>query len=312
MRIAITCGDPLGIGAEDAVTAAAGLPDVVLLGPAVLWRRAASLRGVDITAEIEEPPPVAGAPASWGRLPELAAIAAAVEGCRSGRFEAICTAPIHKAPLLAAGFVHAGHTGWLGALCGVDPEDAVMLFAGGRLRVALVTTHVPLHRVPGLLTIDRVVRVARVAEAEVRLGLGVTAPRIAICALNPHAGEEGALGTEDRDVLVPAVARLRELSVNASGPHPADTVFSRALRGDFDLVVAQYHDQGLIPVKTIDFGRSVNITAGLPIVRTSVDHGTARDIAWTGRADAAPMRAAIEMAIRLAAARGGRSGQRLG
>jgi 4-hydroxythreonine-4-phosphate dehydrogenase len=302
VRVAITCGDPLGIGAEVAVVAASRVNiEVVLIGPADLWDRAAALRGVDLAGlEIEPPPPVPDAPAAWAGLPELAAIAAGVQGCLDGRFDALCTAPIHKAPLLAAGFPHPGHTGWLGALCGAP---AVMLFAGGRLRVALVTTHVPLARVPALITVERVVNVTRIAAAEVARGLGVESPRVAICGLNPHAGEDGKLGSEDDAVLRPAVARLVAEGVDASGPHPADTVFGRALRGEFDLVIAQYHDQGLIPVKTVDFGRSVNITAGLPIVRTSVDHGTARDIAWTGRADAGPMEAAIRMAERLASGR---------
>jgi len=300
VTVAVTCGDPRGIGPEVAAVAAREADDVVLVGPRALWERAADLRGVALTAPVEEPPPVAGAPSSWGSLPELAAIDHAVRGCLDGRFSAVCTAPIHKAPLLEAGFDHAGHTGWLGALCGVPPEDAIMCFAGGRLRVALVTTHVPLADVPGLLTVGRVTRTAR-ALADLLRGLDVPAPRVAICGLNPHAGEDGKLGSEDGDVLAPAVAALRAEGLDATGPHPGDTVFARALRGDFDGVVAMYHDQGLSPVKTIDFGRSVNITMGLPIVRTSVDHGTARDIAWTGVADAEPMAAALRMARRLTA-----------
>jgi 4-hydroxythreonine-4-phosphate dehydrogenase len=295
--IAVTCGDPLGIGPEVAVVAASQTDvDLVLVGPRPLWERAAALRGVTLDSPIEEPGPVGGE--SWGALPELAAIGHAVQGCLSGRYSAVCTAPIHKAPLLEAGFPHAGHTGWLGALCGAAPEDAVMCFAGGRLQVALVTTHVPLREVSDRLTTDGIVHVATAAAAMMgRLGFVKT--RVALCGLNPHAGEDGKLGTEDGEVIAPAVQRLRSAGIDASGPHPGDTVFARALRGEFDLVVAMYHDQGLAPVKTVDFGKSVNITAGLPIVRTSVDHGTARDIAWTGTADADPMRAAIAMAARL-------------
>ncbi len=301
MTVAVTCGDPLGIGPEVAVAAAAARPDLdlVFVGPRALWQRAADLRGVPLAAPVQEPEPVPDAPAEWGSLPELAAVAHAVRGCLDGRFAALCTAPIHKAPLLAAGFPHAGHTGWLGALCGVAPDDAVMCFAGGRLRVALATTHVPLAAVSTTLTEGHVVR-AGIALAELATRLGIDSPRVAVCGLNPHAGEGGALGAEDADVVVPAIERLRRAGVDATGPHPGDTVFGRALRGRFDGVVAMYHDQGLAPLKTLDFGRSVNITVGLPIVRTSVDHGTARDIAWTGVADPRGMVAAVDMAARLA------------
>ncbi len=261
--------------------------DVCLVGPRALWQRAAALRGIDGPLPVVEPP-------VRGR-PEIDAIDAAVRGCLDGRFAALTTGPIHKADLLAAGFPHPGHTDYLAALCGLPPSSAVMLFSGGRLSVALATAHVPLARVPAVLTTDALVRAGR--EAAALLG----AERVAVCGLNPHAGEGGALGSEDVDVVAAAVAALRALGLDASGPHPADTVFARALRGEFDLVVACYHDQGLIPVKTVDFGRSVNITAGLPIVRTSVDHGTARDIAWTGTADAGHTVAALEMAARLTA-----------
>ncbi len=189
----------------------------------------------------------------------------------------------------------------------VGPCDIEYLFLGnnelGDEGVIAIAKAMEEGALPKLLTVERVVRVARTAAAEVERGLGVPSPRVAVCGLNPHAGEDGKLGREDDEVVRPAVARLVAAGIDASGPHPADTVFARALGGEFDLVVAQYHDQGLIPVKTVDFGRSVNITAGLSIVRTSVDHGTARDIAWTGRADAGPMEAAIRMAVRLAVAR---------
>ncbi len=175
-----------------------------------------------------------------------------------------------------------------------------MMFAGGRLAVVLATVHVPLASVSSLLQAEDVVRAARAGVEQLRRGWGIAAPRVAVCGLNPHAGEGGALGTEDVEQIAPAVAALCSEGVQASGPWPADTVFARAARGDFDLVVAMYHDQGLIPVKTLDFGSSVNITAGLPIVRTSVDHGTARDLAGTGRAESGSMEAAVEMAVRLA------------
>lgn len=266
--------------------------DVALIGPAPLWERAAALRGVTGALPIVEP-----ARGEHDR-PELDAIEHAVRGCLQGRYEAVTTGPIHKADLLAAGFPHAGHTPYLAVLCGLEPDAAVMAFSGGQLSVALATCHIPLARVPEVLDVASIVRAGRQAAA--LLG----AKRIAVCGLNPHAGEDGRLGHEDAAVVAPAVRVLREAGLDASGPHPADTVFARAARGDFDLVVACYHDQGLIPVKTLDFGRSVNITAGLPIVRTSVDHGTARDIAWTGRADAKHTLAALEMAARLSGGAG--------
>jgi 4-hydroxythreonine-4-phosphate dehydrogenase len=282
-----------------------------LLGPRELWDRAAKLRGLDraaLTRAVVEPErdPSFGARApDWSQLPEIAAISTAVRGCLSGRWDAVVTGPIHKADLLRAGFPHPGHSPYLAALCGRRPDEAVMLFAGGRLVVALATVHLPLRRVPEILDAATIERAGATAADLVRARLGVAAPRLAVCALNPHAGENGELGHEDGRIVAPAVAALRVRGVDASGPWPADTIFARALRGDFDLVLALYHDQGLIPVKTLDFGATVNITAGLPIVRTSVDHGTARDIAWTGTADPASTIAALRMAERLLA--GGRT-----
>ncbi len=292
-RIAITCGDPLGIGPEVGVVAAAEAGvEVALVGPPDVWSRAAALRGVSLPEVVDA-------------SDEIAAIDAAVAGCLDGTFAAVCTMPIHKADLLARGFHHPGHTTYLAERCGRAPEDAVMVFAGGRLAVSLATVHVPLRDVPERLDAAAIERAARgLLEVLGRLGAAGWSrpPRIAVCGLNPHAGEGGALGSEDADVVAPAVASLRAAGVDATGPRPADTVFAQAVAGAYDGVVALYHDQGLIPVKTLDFGRSVNITAGLPIVRTSVDHGTARDIAWTGAADPRHAIAAVRMAARLAGA----------
>ena len=302
IRVAITCGDPLGVGPEVGVLSAVCAPEgcrPVLVGERDLWERAADLRRVRLRdIEVLEPDP--SADAAWGHVPELAAVATAVRGCLDGRFQGVCTGPIHKASLQEQGFPRSGHTPYLADLCGLPPDRAVMMFAGGSLTVVLATVHVPLADVPRLLRREDIVRVGRVAADVVRGGWRLAEPRVAVCGLNPHAGEAGTLGREDDEVVAPAVAALRDAGVDASGPWPADTVFARAAKGDFDLVVALYHDQGLIPVKTLDFGRSVNITAGLPIVRTSVDHGTARDIAWTGDADAKHAVAALAMACRLA------------
>lgn len=296
--IAITPGDPRGIGAECAVAAWATTPDlpVVFVGDAATWKAAARLRGVDPDSlPIEAADPLADP--EHGHLPEIAAIASAVRGALAGRFRAVVTGPIHKADLLAAGFPFPGHTPYLAHLCGLDPAEAVMVFAGGRLTVGLATVHVPLARVPQELTPAALRRAIDGVGAVLR-ARGVPSPRIAVCGLNPHAGEGGALGSEDAAVIAPVVDGF--IGGDVSGPHPADTVFARAVAGDFDGVVACYHDQGLIPVKTLDFGRSVNITAGLPIWRTSVDHGTARDLAGTGRADPRHMVAALAMAAELA------------
>ena len=305
VRVAITPGDPLGIGAEVGVLAAARAPEgcqPVLVGDRALWERAAALRRVSLGG-VEVVPADPEADPAWGHVPELAAIATAVGGCLDGRWQAVSTGPIHKASLQRLGFPRSGHTPYLADLCGLDPAEAVMMFAGGTLTVVLVTVHVPLADVPRLLSSEGIVRVSRVAADVMRGGWQLPSPRVAVCGLNPHAGEEGMLGGEDIEVVAPAVQALREGGLDASGPWPPDTVFARAVGGEFDLVVALYHDQGLIPVKTLDFGRSVNITAGLPIVRTSVDHGTARDLAWTAQADARPAVAALAMACRLARAR---------
>jgi 4-hydroxythreonine-4-phosphate dehydrogenase len=304
VRIAVTPGDHDGVGPELALRlwqafARNDSVEFTFVGPHNLWSRAAELVGVSAqdlpTAEVE----VAADP-QWAHLAGVGEVATAVRGCLSGRFDALCTGPLHKASLLEQGFPYMGHTPYLAALCARPCEDAVMVFAGGRLTVSLATVHVPLSEVPQALSRAGIVRAALGAADVVRMGWGIERPRIAVCGLNPHAGEGGRLGGEDQQVVAPAVAALREQGIDASGPWPADTVFGRALRGDFDAVVAAYHDQGLVAVKTLDFGKSVNITAGLPVLRTSVDHGTARDIAWRGIANADGMLAAARMAIRLA------------
>jgi 4-hydroxythreonine-4-phosphate dehydrogenase len=304
-RVAITPGDPLGVGAELAVRAwqhtreSAGLA-LTLIGPDALWERAAQLLGVS-AADLPTLPVDPQADPRWGGLPGIGEVATAVRGCLDGRFDAVCTGPLHKASLLEPGFPYMGHTPYLAALCGLPSEQAVMVFAGGKLTVSLATVHMPLSQVPAALSEEGIVRAARGAAWVVRRGWGIARPRIAVCGLNPHAGERGRLGHEDEQVVAPAVRRLVDEGYDASGPWPGDTIFARAARGDFDLVVAAYHDQGLVAVKTLDSGRSVNITAGLPIIRTSVDHGTARDIAWTGVADPASTIAAVQMAVRLSA-----------
>ena len=290
-RIAITVGDPAGIGPEIAVKAAAH-PDVtalcepVLYGPSGVEDLAAFTRG-RVSAE-------AGQAA-------YRAVLRAVSDAVDGQVDAIATAPINKASFAAAGLPWKGHTDLLAHLTGA--RRGVMMFYAEALSVVLATVHIPLSSVPAALTrplLEDTIRVT--AQALPRFGF--EHPRIAVAGLNPHAGEGGLIGSEDEAVIAPAIAACAAEGITVSGPFPADTVFLRATRGEFDVVVACYHDQGLIPVKMAAFGRAVNVTLGLPIVRTSVDHGTAFDIAGRGLADPGSMIEAVCLAARLAAARG--------
>ena len=232
-----------------------------------------------------------------GRRPAVVeAIAQAAQAVALGQADAMVTGPIHKARLRQEGFEFMGHTDMLGAHFNVDP---VMAFTGGRMRVALVTTHIPLHEVQAAITMERVLHTVRTAHAALVRDLGLSAPRLVMCGLNPHAGESGELGRTERDTLLPAADRLRQEGIPILGPLCAEAAFMAAARGENDMVVAMYHDQGLVPLKVVDFGRSVNWTLGLPIIRTSVDHGTADALVGTGRADASSMVAALKLAIQV-------------
>ena len=232
---------------------------------------------------------------------EVSALRLAVSACQRGEADALVTGPIHKARLAARGFPYRGHTDFLGALCG--GARPVMAFAGGDLRVALVTVHIPLASVPRALTTDGVAHTSRVMAAALRDDLGVADPHLLVCGLNPHAGEEGLLGTEEIDIIGPAVQRLRAEGWRVTGPVSAETAFLEARAGRGDGVIAMYHDQGLAPLKAVDFGRSVNWSLGLPIVRTSVDHGTADALVGRGLADPSSMIAAIQLARAVVARR---------
>ena len=238
-----------------------------------------------------------GAVSAEGGRAAAAAVQAAVADALAGRVAGIVTAPLHKESLRAAGHPWPGHTELLAEAAGVS--DVAMLFVGGGLRVALLTIHRSLRSVPDAVTRAETERIVRLVHRELPR-LGATQRRIAVCGLNPHAGEHGLFGCEDEDVLRPAVEALRAEGLSVSGPLPADTVFVRAVQGEFDAVVAAYHDQGLVPVKLLAFGRAVNVTLGLPFVRTSVDHGTAFDIAASGRADPGSLLAAMALAVELA------------
>ena len=286
-RVAITVGDPAGIGPEIAVKAASD-PAVIAVCEPLLYGPSSAVELQSFTRALVS--------AEAGRA-AYDAIVRAVYDAQAGRVDAIATAPVNKAAFAAAGLPWKGHTDLLGHLTGAS--RAVMMFHSDTLRVVLATVHIPLADVPRALTRDTVVDVARITASALPR-FGVLAPRIALAGLNPHAGENGLLGREDEEVLRPAVAALRAEGIEISGPFPADTLFVRAVRGEFDVAIACYHDQGLIPVKMAAFGRAVNVTLGLPIVRTSVDHGTAFDIAGQGVADPGSMIEAVKLAARLA------------
>jgi 4-hydroxythreonine-4-phosphate dehydrogenase len=284
--IGITAGDPSGIGPEIAAAACrdARVLEVcrpVLYGP--------------VTSDDLSPYPAGQVTAAAGRR-AYDEIVRAVSDARAGRVAAIATAPINKAAFAAAGLPWRGHTDLLAHLCGV--EAGAMMFWSAPLRVVLATVHIPLAQVPVALTPDRLRRTIRITAAAMPR-FGIAHPRIAVAGLNPHAGEDGLLGREELDTLLPAIAAERRAGIDVAGPFPADTLFVRASRCEFDVVIACYHDQGLIPVKLLSFGTSVNVTLGLPIIRTSVDHGTAFDIARQGKADAGSMVEAILLAARL-------------
>ncbi|HEY3885475.1 MAG TPA: 4-hydroxythreonine-4-phosphate dehydrogenase PdxA [Vicinamibacterales bacterium] len=284
--IGITVGDPAGIGPEIARKAAED-PRVLEICTPVLY----GPHGADQLASF----PPGQLSAAAGRA-AYEAIVQSVTAATRGSIDAIATAPVNKEALALAGLPWKGHTDLLAHLTGA-PRVA-MMFDSDPLRVVLATVHVPLAQVPSLLTRELVDGVIALAARELPR-FGVARPRVAIAGLNPHAGEHGVIGREDEAILRPAAAAARAAGIDASGPWPADTVFHRAAKGEFDVVIACYHDQGLIPVKLLAFGRAVNVTLGLPIVRTSVDHGTAFDIAGRGVADHSSLVEAVRLAARL-------------
>jgi len=228
-------------------------------------------------------------------------IEAAVELCAAGSVDAIATAPINKRALFLGGYSFPGHTEFLAHLTG--SEDSAMAFVAANLRIVLLSTHVPLAEAVRLVERDRIIRTINLANRELRRW-GIERPRLAVAALNPHGAEGGLFGTEEASEMVPAIEACRVNNVNVRGPFPADTVFLRASRGEFDAVIACYHDQAMIPVKCLSFGEAVNVTMGLPFIRTSVDHGTAFDIAGKGLAEHSSMVAAIKLAAELSTSAG--------
>ena len=287
--IAITVGDPSGIGPEIAMKASVD-PRVTAVCRPVLYG--------PHTDEALRPFPRGVVNASAGRV-AYDAIVQATTDALAGKIQGIATAPVNKAAFAATGLHWKGHTELLAHLCGV--HDVAMMFWSDTLRVVLATVHIPLVDVTRELTSRRLLTVIQLTASSLPR-FGLVSPRLAVAGVNPHAGEDGLLGTEDRDVMEPAVKEARAAGIDVSGPWPADTVFVRAVKGEFDAVIAAYHDQGLVPVKLVAFGQAVNVTLGLPIVRTSVDHGTAFDIAGKTVADPGSLVEAVRLAAKLAGA----------
>ena len=309
--IALTMGDPAGIGPEIILQAAAD-PDLaplarwIVVGDAAVLELARQITGIPLQAELHDAHAIPDiADFSFGQLDARCGVAAveyvriATEMCLCGEAEAIVTAPLNKEAVTLSGRPFTGHTEYIAELCGAT--ESRMLLCSERLSTIHVTTHIPLRKACETTT-ARVLRTIELGNDAMKL-LGKTQPRIAVCGLNPHAGEHGLFGDEDARVIVPAIEAARAQGIACTGPHAPDTVFLQAVRGAYDLVVAMYHDQGHIPMKLIDFEGTVNISIGIPIIRTSVDHGTAFDIAGKGRADARSMKQAMRIAARMAATR---------
>jgi 4-hydroxythreonine-4-phosphate dehydrogenase len=319
-RLALTLGEPAGIGAEIvAVLAHSDVDaDLIAIGDTDALLFAAQARGIALALEPDDgqwrtqraPGTLrcinipAAAEVVPGKLDKrnaayvVAILARAADGCIEGEFDAIVTAPVHKGIINDAGIAFSGHTEFFAARAKCDV--AMLLVAPG-LRVALATTHLPLAQVPAAITAPGLARILRIVHNDLQHRFGIRLPRIAVLGLNPHAGEGGHLGREEIDVIAPTLAALRAEGMRVDGPLAADTAFVPAQRRRYDAYLAMYHDQGLPVLKALGFGDSVNVTLGLPFIRTSVDHGTALDIAGAGKADAASIIAAVRMALELAA-----------
>ena len=328
--LALTSGEPAGIGPDIAITAwlrrnELELPPFYLLGDRDFFADRAGMLGlkVELVATTPEEAPAEfaralpvvatgqvatarpGAPDATSANAALASIRAAVDHVRAGKASAVVTNPIAKSVLYRAGFRHPGHTEFLAELAangGAAPQPVMMLWSPA-LAVVPVTIHLSLREALADLSTDLIVRTARIAVADLKARFGLTNPRLAVSGLNPHAGEEGSLGMEDIEIVAPAIEILRREGIEVRGPLPADTMFHAAARKTYDCAICMYHDQALIPIKTIAFEDAVNVTLGLPFIRTSPDHGTAFDIAGTGRANPSSLVAALRLAARMAAAR---------
>lgn len=310
-RIAITMGDPAGIGPEIIVKAFANediykLCNPIVIGDKIFIEEVIKLLGIDFDSdnievlnlnEIKKPSKFAkGQPSEDSGKASFSYIKKAVELYRLGIIEAIVTCPISKTALRMAGLPWSGHTDMLAEF--TEVENYAMAFYSESLKVILATIHVPLKDVPCLIKKEKVINTIFFAKKACDM-LQIETPRIAVCGLNPHAGESGILGREDMEEIYPAVNEAKALGINVSGPYPADSIFYRANKGEFDMIVAMYHDQALAPFKLIAFDSGVNFTVGLPFIRTSPDHGTAYDIAWQGKANPTSLIEAIKLAARM-------------
>ena len=299
-RLAITCGDPAGIGPEVVAAWLAANPaaakEAAVIGPA-RWLEALPAAGAKIPVGLEEFAAEPGRPTGEGALVAWAALERAAAGCKAGEFAGVVTGPVSKAWLARIGYPFPGQTEFFAARWGGEPT---MAFCGGRLRVVLLSWHVPLREVPACLTAPNFTRAVRAAD-ELARAEGVAAPRLAVCGFNPHAGEDGLLGDEEQRIINPILAGLRAAHPGLTLCEPADTLFARQLRGEFDVVIALYHDQGLAPLKAVDFDEAVNVTLGLPFVRTSPDHGTAFRLAGRSLANPRSFTNAVAVARRLLA-----------
>lgn len=332
--LAVSLGDPAGVGPELIAEAwlrraEEGLPPFFVCGGAGLMREAAARRGIAVPVVAIGEPVEAGAqfaaalpvlgladgsyrpgePDRHGARLALTSLEAATAFATGGEAGALVTGPVAKSELAKIGYPHPGQTEFVAAACGVSAEDAVMMLAGPSLRTVPMTVHCALSEVPGRLSIELIRRRAAIVAKALRRDFGIASPRVAICGLNPHAGENGRMGREEIEIIAPAIAALRAEGVDATGPHPADTLFAPHLRSTYDVAVAMYHDQALVPLKALDFDQGVNVTLGLPVVRTSPDHGTAFGIAGTGKASASATIAAIRMAGEMAARRARAAGK---
>ncbi len=320
--LAISLGDPAGIGPELIALAWStreelSLPPFVVMGGANVLRAAAKSRGLDLPVEAVEAPQDAntvfasalpvlaevgdgqfrpGQPSAEGARLSLRSLEMAASLALSGAASGMVTAPVSKSELAAVGFTFPGQTEFVAHASGIEEEDAVMMLAGPSLRAVPLTVHCALSQVSGLLSQDLILRRCRVIHKAMQRDFALPAPHLALAGLNPHAGEKGRMGGEEETIIAPAIAQLQAEGIAATGPHPADTMFAPHKRGTYDVAVAMYHDQALVPLKTLDFDKGVNMTLGLPIIRTSPDHGTAFDIAGGGIAKADSLVEAIRMA----------------
>lgn len=326
--LAVSLGDPAGIGPEIIAESwarrdAEGLVPFLVIGGAEVIRQAAHSRGLNLPVEqIADPAQAAsifghalpvlgsdhcpyspGAPDQTGAELALFSLETATRLAREGKAAGVVTAPIAKGELAKVGFTFPGQTEFLAVACGMQEQDAVMMLAGPSLRTVPLTVHCALADVPGLLSRELIEHRARTVAKALRSDFGVANPRLAVCGLNPHAGEGGRFGDEEARIISPAIAALCAEGLEVTGPHPADALFTPRARATYDAALAMYHDQALVPIKALDFDEGVNVTLGLPIVRTSPDHGTAFNIAGKAIADPGAMIAAIRMAGEMAARR---------